>query len=337
MAVPSSVLDTARLHPRDRFAAWREALAATHEATLPDQCEPDSFDGFARGWHLGTALVIESRATHQYLRRDARAIRTDQVDHYVVRLQKSGCWFGDVDGRTMTSEPGSVAVFDMARPTDGGARDVENITLVLPRDALDDMVPPFDMHGLALRDGTAAFLRSHLLELVQTLPLLDGAAAHRVAGATLSLVAACVAPSREAMARARAPLTAALITQVRRYIDRHLHSPDLSPRTLCSALGLSRSTLYAVCEPMGGVAAFIQKRRLDRVHAILADPRDRRRITEIAYQHGFNNAAHFSRSFRRAFGYSPSEARDSGAARRAGTGDGEQVASNSYRNWIRQL
>jgi len=94
-----------------------------------------------------------------------------------------------------------------------------------------------------------------------------------------------------------------------------------------------------VCEPMGGVAAFIKQRRLKRIHAILADPRDRRPIAEVAYQHGFTGGAHFSRAFRRAFGYSPSEAREAreaGAARRPGDGDAAP-AGGAYETWVRRL
>jgi len=337
--VPSSVFDTEQVRLHERFSLWRDALAATHEVALPEDCDPNRFSARSRSLNLGNALVLESRSTPQRLVRSPRAVRADQIDHYLIRLQKAGRWIGDVGGRSVAAGPGSVMVLDMARATDARTSDIENINLLLPRDALDDVLAPFDMHGLELRDGMAALLRSHLSELAANLPHLQVADARRVAEATLSLVAACLAPSRDAVVRARAPLEAALIAEIRRYIDRHLHTPDLSPHSVGEALGLSRSTLYAVCEPVGGVAAFIQKRRLKRIHAILADPRDRRRITEIAHQYGFTSGAHFSRAFRRAFGYSPREARDAreaGAARASGAGD---VASKggAYETWVRQL
>lgn len=337
--LPSSGVDTDQVPPHQRFSLWREALAATHEVILPEDCDPKRFSAGARSRHLGSALVLESRSTPQRLLRSPRAIRADQIDHYIIRLQKAGCWTGDVGGRTVAAGPGSVMVLDMARACDARTTDIENINLMLPRDALDDVLAPFDMHGLMLHDGMAALLRSHLSELAANLPQLQLADARRVADATLSLVAACLAPSRHAVARARAALETALIAEVRRYVDRHLHSPDLSPHSVGQALGLSRSALYAVCEPMGGVAAFIQQRRLKRIHAILADPRDRRPIAEVAYQYGFTSGAHFSRAFRRAFGYAPSEAREAreaGAARPPAAADAA-LRGSAYETWIRQL
>ena len=103
---------------------------------------------------------------------------------------------------------------------------------------------------------------------------------------------------------------------------------------ICKALGLSRSTLYAACRSRGGVIAFIRQRRLERIHALLADPREHRRISEIAYQHGFTNAAHFSRSFRAAFGVSPHEARaDPGRHHDADAMD----PASAYRTWVHEL
>src|SRR5262245_36970410 len=114
--VPSSVLDTGKVQRRhERFSLWREALAPTHEVLLPEDTDIGSFNGWARTRHLGKALLLESRVTPQRLLRSPRAIRADQIDHYIVRLQKAGHWTGDVGGRTVTSGPGSIMVLDMAR------------------------------------------------------------------------------------------------------------------------------------------------------------------------------------------------------------------------------
>jgi AraC-like DNA-binding protein len=283
--------------------------------------------------------MLESRASPQILSRSARAIRSDQVDHYIIRVQKAGNWTGDFGGHVVAADPGSVMVLDMARASHARTTAIENVNLLLPRDTLDDLLTPFDMHGLVLQGSMAALLRSHLSELAANLSHIRISDAQRIAGATLNLVAACLAPSRDAGMRAAAPLEAALIAEIRRYINRHLHSPALSPQSICEALGLSRSRLYAICEPLGGVAAFIQMRRLRRIHAILTDRRDRRRIAEIAYQHGFVNEAHFSRAFRRAFGYSPREAREIGAAPKPDPRNGSAAGGGSgdYETWLRQL
>jgi AraC-like DNA-binding protein len=331
--IASTVLDTDRVAARERFALWREALAPTHEAALPADSGPPGFSAFARGWNLGSSLVIETRASAQLLSRGPRTIRADGIDHYIIRLQRQGRWSGDAGDRSTAAGIGTVMVLDMARPSTALGTGIDNINVILPRDLLDAVLPPFDMHGLILQGAPAELLRSYLLALVDTLPRMPSEHAPHIAHATCNLVAACLSPSRETTARAAAPLVLSRLAEIRRYIDRHLGARALSPETIGKALGLSRSTLYATCEPLGGVAALIQRRRLERIRAILADPRDHRSISQIAYQHGFVSNTHFSRAFRSAFGRSPSDAR-AGALKPPAD---EAHAGAAYDIWIRRL
>jgi AraC-like DNA-binding protein len=333
-AIPTSLLDTDLVPRRERFALWRAALSPTHEAALPADGSAETFRAVARGWNLGSALVFETRATAQVLSRAPAAIRADQVDHYLIRLQRQGRWRGEAGDRTTDVSADSVVVLDMARPTAALGTSIDNINLILPRDLLDAMLPPFDMHGLVLTGAAAVLLRSHLIALSAALPHMSAAQAPAIARATCSLVAACLTPSLDAEARARVPLALSRLAAIRRHIDRHIGAPGLSPETIGKALGLSRSTLYAVCEPQGGVAVLIQRQRLERIRKILADPQDHRSISAIAEQHGFVSRTHFSRAFRAAFGASPREVRAGGLPPSAGTAE---RAGAVYELWIRQL
>ena len=223
--IPSTILDTDHAPAGARFALWREAISPTHEAALPDGSDPDRFSAYARGFNLGPCLAIETRVSEQVLTRTSRAVRADQVDSYVIRLQRRGRWRGDADECTAAADPGDVMVLDMARPSSALGTGIDNINLILPRDVLDALLPPFDMHGLRLQGAPAALLRSHLVALADNLPHLPAEHAPDVARATCNLVAACLAPAREMTARALAPLALARFTEIRRYIDRHLSSP----------------------------------------------------------------------------------------------------------------
>jgi AraC-like DNA-binding protein len=56
---------------------------------------------------------------------------------------------------------------------------------------------------------------------------------------------------------------------------------------------------------------FVREERLTRARSMLVSPRFRdRRISDIAYEVGFNDLSYFNRSFRRRFGCSPGELRD---------------------------
>jgi AraC-like DNA-binding protein len=77
---------------------------------------------------------------------------------------------------------------------------------------------------------------------------------------------------------------------------------------------MSRSNLYRLFEEIGGVARYIQHERLLEAHAVLFDPATVQSISAIAEDLCFADASSFSRTFRREFGYSPSEVRSAALA-----------------------
>jgi AraC-like DNA-binding protein len=72
---------------------------------------------------------------------------------------------------------------------------------------------------------------------------------------------------------------------------------------------MSRSNLYRLFEDTGGVARYIQRERLIEAHAIFSDPKKTQSVSEIAEDLCFANASSFSRTFKREFGYTPSDVR----------------------------
>lgn len=102
------------------------------------------------------------------------------------------------------------------------------------------------------------------------------------------------------------------LMRVTRHIEDHLQDPDLSARSVASAIGISPSHLYATARSNGvTIGGMIQAMRLERCARDFRTTKSAApRITEVAFRWGFSDAAHFSRAFRRHFGMSPSEYRD---------------------------
>jgi AraC-like DNA-binding protein len=153
----------------------------------------------------------------------------------------------------------------------------------------------------------------------------------------VEILAACLCPSREAVQRARAPIELALLAQARRYVEPHVHQRDLTPERIGHAIGVSRSTLYTLFEPHGGVAAYIRSRRLARIHALLSDPHNRESIRDLAMRHGFVSEAHFSRAFRQAYGYPPREVRASFGRLAPRNSRGMSDVAGAFTEWARLL
>lgn len=105
--------------------------------------------------------------------------------------------------------------------------------------------------------------------------------------------------------------------RIERYIRRNLRDPELSLDKIAAGLHCSKRYLHRVfsaeCETLG---TYIRNARLERVATDLVRPDLlNHAITEIAFDWGFNNSAHFSRVFKEKYGISPRAFRNAGTAR----------------------
>ena len=99
---------------------------------------------------------------------------------------------------------------------------------------------------------------------------------------------------------------AALLAKALALIDRELGNPDLSPALVEAGLPLSRSGLYRLFEPLGGVRAAILQRRLERtMKALLNGKSAKPALRTIVRNHGFQSEEQLTRSFRARFGLTP--------------------------------
>lgn len=86
----------------------------------------------------------------------------------------------------------------------------------------------------------------------------------------------------------------------------------LSPRSVAEATGMSARTLQAMFQRHGmTVSSWVRQRRLEAAREALAGTaRADVDITRIALDHGFSDHSHFTRSFRAAYGETPSAWRE---------------------------
>jgi AraC-like DNA-binding protein len=104
---------------------------------------------------------------------------------------------------------------------------------------------------------------------------------------------------------------ASLLYRIRQRMEAMLGEPELDVEMVAADAGISprylRRLFTAEHEHFG---TYLKARRLERCFADLASPLHAQLgISEIAFRWGFNDAAHFSRSFRSRFGLTPREHR----------------------------
>lgn len=344
--IPSTSFLTEAFDAGDQFEAWREVISVVFNVAPPAPGAADGgFFASARAFHLGDLVLVNTRFDAQRFLRTPRDIRADWLDHYLVQFYREGGYVGLAGGEQLEIAPGSVSVLDLAQAVDTRASAAECLSLVVPRDVMDAVVPQGErLHGAILDNAAGGLLGDYLASLERRLPGLEASQTPDIVRATCHLVGACLHPTADALARSRAQFDSLLAARIRRTVDDCIRvdgGAGITPDSLGRAVGLSRSRLYALLKPHGGVRRFVQARRLLHVHAALAVPGQRSSIMALAERYGFSSHAHLSRAFRQHYGYSPSDVREHPVAvlrsRAATTGTGEDGAAAGFDDWIRTL
>jgi AraC-like DNA-binding protein len=204
-------------------------------------------------------------------------------------------------------EAGKLSLRCLAAPEECESEDDVILALFLPHNMICA-----DSYKVEIRQEMKAFLADYLLLLYQSIPRLQPQDVPHIAAATTSLLAACLSPSEDRLVEARGPIGAALLRRASTIIMERLADQQLTPDQLCRELGVSRSGLYRIFEPVGGISNFIRRKRLQKTRDMLANGLDQRAISSIAEEWGFTDPSTYSRMFRKEFGISPREAREEG-------------------------
>jgi AraC-like DNA-binding protein len=320
---------TDSLPERDRFPAFCEEFVRRH--TPLDIAPRDGGAPFRAVIEMQRAGPVEV-STHfntstDFLR--SPHLLRDGYDGLAIALIRSGCAYQTQSGTDVKLEPGEAIVCDNAYS--GGFHlptDVQWSSVLIPRAAIRKSLPRNDrLAGAKLgRDDVA--LRLLFGYLAGTLDVdLDGERASELCGEhIIDLVALALGTeddAREAMEQHS--IGAMRRAAILREIETRATDPRLSADVIASGLGITPRYVRLLLEKTGrSFSQHVLEKRLDRAADLLRDPRrEDSKVSVIAFACGFSDLSYFNRAFRRRYGETPTDARQS--ARRQNRDDRARI------------
>ncbi|MGC1303209.1 MAG: helix-turn-helix domain-containing protein [Caulobacteraceae bacterium] len=259
--------------------------------------------------------LVNYRRDGSLSERNAKHIRAEAVDMLAIITLREGVVSGQTPDRDYDLRPGEVLLRETARPLRALSEGTDVVVLSVPRERISRMIGDVSaVTGHVFRGGVMGVLRDYMCSLVDHADDLQSASASEIGGVTEKMITAALAPSRDAFLQAEAPIADLIKSRALKYISHNLFSPELTPDRIAVAVGVSRRKLYQIFESEGGIARYVVGLRLERARSALAGEYRSGMIKEVAFTHGFQSEAHFSRSFKARFSHSPSETRDVGKA-----------------------
>ena len=309
------LLDTRRVPTRERLDAISAAMAGT---TAP--CEvryDDAADGiFTRieAWRLGGVDVWRNEASGMRMTREQRHLRVDSDGRVAIAVQEAGqslINYDDADPDLRAGVGGLICV-DLSKPYDYAWQGRGSAFCVsVPSDQVGLPQPLVSVASRQLRTSPLyGLFQRHLVGLAHNTEAFAGdPSAAAISNATVELLRALLASAAHDDRYERGTVAETLLTQVRAYIQQHLHDVDLSPTTIARAHNVSVRHLFRLCsEANFSVEQWVIGKRLAGAHNELSQPASMMfPISAIARHWGFRDPGHFTRRFRAAYGIAPRE------------------------------
>ncbi len=322
-----------------RFYEWEDGMSsAGFKLELPDR-HREEFDWGVTGYNFGRVIggvltVSEHDINRQY------GNLFSMPDHIVIFIIIIGGMECQCYGERFMLNQGDIMIQDMSQPIkihvypgDQKPRLGSYQYIIMPKHSLHFNVDIAALHGkrIPATSPVNIILRNHFATMVQVFDqmteqevLSTGEGAAAVFLQTLHLVAGKkVEHPFEQSAR---------LERICLYIEKHLGSP-ISIDILCKDFGISRSGLYRLFEPLGGIAQFIRSRRLLLAKRLLrTSSMSDQSLAAIARQCGLELSS-LRRYFHEFYGATPSEMREK--FRRDAELSGQ--ADATHVNWVSSL
>lgn len=296
------------------FAEYREAVTATFVPLEISRVGRDPFWGRLRTVDVAPVHVSEVTASSHVVERTSTLLDSVEPAYYKASLQLSGTGLLVQDGREAVLQPGDLTIYDTGRPYSlVFESDMRMLVLMFPRDQLG--LPPsaikdLTAHRFSSDDNLGSIVIPFLQNASQSLERLGGITGPRVVHTVVDLITTMCANELDLDIDPR-DSHQLLMQQIRRYIEANLGSPELGPGQIASAHFISTRLLHGLFQEKGTtVSTWIREQRLERCRRDLMEPLNAHlSVAAIAAHWGFLEPAHFSRTFKAAYGVAPSELR----------------------------
>ncbi|WP_081587596.1 helix-turn-helix domain-containing protein [Paraglaciecola arctica] len=300
---------TSALPIEHKKVAWRDVMHPFYQTS--DQVEDAIFEAKVSGYFFKNFLCINAEADPQnYYSGTERALKSG-YDGVIVKLILEGhCDFSG-DASSIRNGAGGITILDMSREVIGITPKIDTINLVIPRHVLSKHIVNIESLHLQTLNQASVMTRllvNHMTMLRKEAKSITQNEILDVSKLTIELVISALQNHIKTANLAPPRSENSLLFKIKEYICSNIQSTDLSVVNICTKYHISRAKLYRITEPLGGVASFIRKQRLQHAYRLVRSNEETKvQVSTIAFQSGFKSLSNFSLLFKEEFGISPSE------------------------------
>jgi AraC-like DNA-binding protein len=305
--------------PRDtaRSKKLRETVSHAHVAVGVETRGKPIQHFTCRELPVGKLELYDIRIDPVAIHRRTEDIDKDANDDFLLATQVEGTVVISQDDSEFTQLPGSLTIMSAAQPysiihTQNSHRLILHIPNQIYRERILSHQEDREFHPrLVPAGGLATIVDSMLKSLAFEADHLHATEQYTIAECLLELTAAILRSEVDHEHEQQHAKQSALFRRILEFMEANYMDCELTPEKVANANGISMRYLHSLFHQAGmTVSKWMWERRLKATREDLLDPNlNHKRVSEIAFNRGFNDPAHFSRAFKSRFDVSPSQLR----------------------------
>lgn len=181
-------------------------------------------------------------------------------------------------------------------------------TLIFPKILLEQHIrnlPLFINKPIAMLDNTSTLTKNYFLFLIHHKTLIEKTTEPLFMNMFFDLIATTLNTYHTVPASKH---KRDLLQNIKNYIDKNIKHPDLNPKKIAEQFSISTRYIHELFK-MEGVTLvnYITDLRLEKCRRdLIYFYPEKKKVIDIAFKWGFNDAAHFSKLFKKKYGIAPS-------------------------------
>jgi AraC-like DNA-binding protein len=244
-------------------------------------------------------------------------IDSDGVDHYLLATQVKGSVLVNQGEADFTQHPGDLSILEAGTPYSViHTQNSHRLILHIPQDVYQERILSHAKDRkfrprLLANGGLATIIHEMLKTLAFEAEKLGRSEQYTMAECMLELTSSVLRSEVDHDYEQQHAKQSALFRRILEFMESNYTDCELTPEKVADANGISVRYLHSLFNQAGlTVSKWIWDRRLKATREDLLDPNlSHMRVSQIAFQRGFNDPAHFSRAFKSRFDISPSKLR----------------------------
>lgn len=296
------------LPPKQQYDSWCAALNESHLEWALSKPSSHQFYGEIEMRDIGGIRLLHCKSDPCHGLRTKHEIGQSTEAYFGLLLIYEGNELVKCGDKDEYIDHYGCVLWDSTRPVEFELKSVlKKVTLMVPQDLLRARFPKVDHfvgEKIDMSCGLGAVTASHIISLGREINFIDNGRGASIVDLTLELIATCLE------AKQHRPLTKArndLLTDIKAYIESNLDDPNLGPDSIANKFYISNRYLHLLFEDDNiSVSNWIMHKRLERCRReLVRNGQYKKNITEVSFQWGFNDSAHFCRVFKKFYGLSP--------------------------------